>query len=281
MQQDTSTLYTAAPLDDNLFEWHFTIRGPKDTEFEGGVYHGRILFPSDYPFRPPDIVFLTKNGRFELEKKICLTISSHHEETWRPSWSIRTVLVALIAFLPTRGDGAIASLDWSPEERKRLALQSLNYKCDKCGSHNSTCLRPEDANETLTADDVPEELQLRDSKKVASASGAAPSSSSSTSSSSSHSAQVSGGSHTEANATLEAETDQTQNPEVLPQDTQDHGFVSQNQPLQHANAPAATSDQANELNQAMQTLRDQIDMVLSFFVLLIGILLIRKLYIYL
>lgn len=46
-------------LQDNLFEWHFTIRGPKDTEFDGGVYHGRILFPSDYPYRPPDIVFLT------------------------------------------------------------------------------------------------------------------------------------------------------------------------------------------------------------------------------
>lgn len=50
---------TFALLQDNLFEWHFTIRGPKDTEFEGGVYHGRILFPSDYPYRPPDIVFLT------------------------------------------------------------------------------------------------------------------------------------------------------------------------------------------------------------------------------
>lgn len=35
--------YYAAPLEDNLFEWHFTIRGPSDTDFDGGVYHGRIL----------------------------------------------------------------------------------------------------------------------------------------------------------------------------------------------------------------------------------------------
>ena len=26
--------YFAAPLDDNLFEWHFTVRGPEDTEFQ-------------------------------------------------------------------------------------------------------------------------------------------------------------------------------------------------------------------------------------------------------
>ena len=27
--------YFAAPLEDNLFEWHFTVRGPEDTDFAG------------------------------------------------------------------------------------------------------------------------------------------------------------------------------------------------------------------------------------------------------
>ncbi|RHY91366.1 hypothetical protein DYB35_007269, partial [Aphanomyces astaci] len=44
---------------DNMFDWHFTIRGPRDTDFAGGVYHGRILLPSDYPFKPPNIILLT------------------------------------------------------------------------------------------------------------------------------------------------------------------------------------------------------------------------------
>lgn len=43
----------------DMFEWHFTIRGPPDTEFEGGIYHGRIMLPTDYPFKPPNIMFLT------------------------------------------------------------------------------------------------------------------------------------------------------------------------------------------------------------------------------
>jgi hypothetical protein len=42
-----------------VFRWHFTIRGPPDSDFQGGRYHGRILLPSEYPFKPPDIVMLT------------------------------------------------------------------------------------------------------------------------------------------------------------------------------------------------------------------------------
>ena len=52
-------------------EWHCTIRGPAGTEFEGGLYHFRILLPSEYPFRPPSILMLTPNGRFELNTKAC------------------------------------------------------------------------------------------------------------------------------------------------------------------------------------------------------------------
>jgi ubiquitin-conjugating enzyme E2 J1 len=40
---DPSDRYYAAPLDNDMFEWHFTIRGADGTDFEGGIYHGRIL----------------------------------------------------------------------------------------------------------------------------------------------------------------------------------------------------------------------------------------------
>lgn len=71
LANDASTDYTAAPLEDDIFEWHCTIRGPPDTEFEGGIYHFRILLPAEYPFRPPSIMMLTPNGRFELNSKVC------------------------------------------------------------------------------------------------------------------------------------------------------------------------------------------------------------------
>lgn len=126
--------YSAYPLEDNLFEWHFTVRGPPGTEFENGIYHGRIILPKEYPMKPPDIILLTPNGRFETNKKICLSISGHHPESWQPSWSIRTALLALIAFMPTKTTGAIGSLDYTPEERRMLARKSKDFNCQVCGN---------------------------------------------------------------------------------------------------------------------------------------------------
>ncbi|XP_059369314.1 ubiquitin-conjugating enzyme E2 J1-like [Carassius carassius] len=135
--RDPTEHYHAQPLEDNLFEWHFSVRGPPDSDFDGGVYHGRIVLPPEYPMKPPSIILLTPNGRFEVGKKICLSISGHHPETWQPSWSIRTALIAIIGFMPTKGEGAIGSLDYTPEERRALAKKSLDFCCDSCGS----CMR--------------------------------------------------------------------------------------------------------------------------------------------
>jgi len=116
-----------------MFEWHFTIRGAEGTEFEGGIYHGRILLPPEYPFKPPHIIFLTPSGRFETNTKVCLSFSAFHPELWQPAWGIRLILEALISFLPTPADGAIGALDWTKEERQRLAKLSQSFSCPQCG----------------------------------------------------------------------------------------------------------------------------------------------------
>lgn len=130
---DPSPQYFAAPLESDMFEWHFTIRGAEGTDFEGGIYHGRILLPAEYPYKPPHIVFLTPSGRFETNTKVCLSFSAYHPELWQPAWGIRLILEALISFLPTPGDGAIGALDYKPEERKRLAKLSRSWCCPTCG----------------------------------------------------------------------------------------------------------------------------------------------------
>ncbi|XP_009788582.1 ubiquitin-conjugating enzyme E2 32 [Nicotiana tabacum] len=124
MQSNPSDDFMSLPLEENIFEWQFAIRGPRDSEFEGGIYHGRIQLPAEYPFKPPSFMLLTPNGRFETQTKICLSISNHHPEHWQPSWSVRTALVALIAFMPTNPNGALGSLDYTKEERRALAIKS-------------------------------------------------------------------------------------------------------------------------------------------------------------
>lgn len=57
--RDPTPMYYAQPLEDNLFEWHFTILAPQGTDYEGGRYHGRIILPTEYPMKPPSIIMLT------------------------------------------------------------------------------------------------------------------------------------------------------------------------------------------------------------------------------
>lgn len=165
--KDPTDHYHAQPLEDNLFEWHFTVRGPPDSDFDGGVYHGRIVLPPEYPMKPPSIILLTANGRFEVGKKICLSISGHHPETWQPSWSIRTALLAIIGFMPTKGEGAIGSLDYTPEERKSLAKKSQDFCCEGCGGNMKTALLPLSLDsQSMQADQEAKELARQISFKA-------------------------------------------------------------------------------------------------------------------
>ncbi|CAO3609413.1 unnamed protein product [Cunninghamella blakesleeana] len=136
LSKEDNIEFEAHPLEDNIFEWHFTISGPKGTDFEGGRYHGRILLPAEYPFKPPHLIFLTPNGRFELHTKVCLSVTDHHPEFWRPSWGIRTVLLAIMGFLPTPSKGALGGLDYPKEERQRLAKKSKTWTCNVCNIKN-------------------------------------------------------------------------------------------------------------------------------------------------
>jgi ubiquitin-conjugating enzyme E2 J2 len=110
----------------NLLEWHFVLEGAKGTDFEGGLYHGKLVFPPNYPFKPPSISMLTPNGRFAVNTKLCLSITDYHPESWNPMWSVGTILTGLLSFMydnqPTTG-----SITTSKAEKQRLARDSLAY----------------------------------------------------------------------------------------------------------------------------------------------------------
>ncbi|KAK5167480.1 uncharacterized protein LTR77_007179 [Saxophila tyrrhenica] len=161
--------YHAAPLESDLFEWHFTLRGPPSpSPFEGGIYHGRIVLPPAYPLKPPSFRFLTPTGRFESNREICLSISGHHEETWQPAWGIRTALVAIRSFMDTDAKGQLGGMDASEEVRRKLAGQSRGWKCGACGGRsNEEIMRDleervekEGAEAGKKEEEVPEGLRL-------------------------------------------------------------------------------------------------------------------------
>ncbi|KAH8664269.1 ubiquitin-conjugating enzyme/RWD-like protein [Xylariales sp. PMI_506] len=141
LSQSPSPDYTATPLETDLFEWHFTLRGPPNSAFSEGIYHGRIVLPPTYPLRPPSFRFTTPSGRFEANREICLSISGHHEETWQPAWGVRTAIVALRSFMETSAAGQIGGLDATEAVRRKLAAASRGFTCATCAKSNEDILR--------------------------------------------------------------------------------------------------------------------------------------------
>jgi ubiquitin-protein ligase len=141
MESDPSLHFRANPINmEEPYEWHFTIRGTPETEFHNGLYHGKFTLPVNYPFAPPTIMLLTPNGRFETNKKICLSISNFHPELWQPAWGIRTMLEALRSFFPSPPEGAVGALDWPVDVRKELAQESITWQCPVCKKKNMEIL---------------------------------------------------------------------------------------------------------------------------------------------
>lgn len=71
---------TVAPNEANILEMHYVIEGSENTPYAGGIYHGKLIFPKDYPLKPPSVMMLTPNGRFQPNRRLCLSMSDFHPE---------------------------------------------------------------------------------------------------------------------------------------------------------------------------------------------------------
>jgi len=68
----------------------------------------------------------TPSGRFEPGKKICLSMSDYHPETWSPAWSVSAILVGLLSFM-LDNEITAGSVQTTEKEKKRLAELSLDF----------------------------------------------------------------------------------------------------------------------------------------------------------
>ncbi|KAF7639268.1 UBIQUITIN_CONJUGAT_2 domain-containing protein [Meloidogyne graminicola] len=96
----------AAPLPSNILEWHYVVIGAPETPYEGDM--------------------LTPSGRFQVNTRLCLSISDFHPDTWNPSWSVSTIIMGLISFM-NENSPTLGSLITSDFEKRILARRSREF----------------------------------------------------------------------------------------------------------------------------------------------------------
>lgn len=89
---------SAGPHGDNINHWHATIIGPEGTPYAGGTFTLDIKFTNEYPFKAPQIKFITKVFHPNIDKSgsICLDILKNQ---WSPALTMDKVLLSICSLL--------------------------------------------------------------------------------------------------------------------------------------------------------------------------------------
>jgi len=134
VQKDTHSGVTLSSLSsdstvDDLTHFRGIFTGPPDTPYEGGSYAVDIRIPSEYPFQPPVMKFVTKIWHPNVSSvtgAICLdTLGTG----WSPIFTLKSALISLQSLLSSPEpkdpqDAEVARmLITSPEEFARVAQE--------------------------------------------------------------------------------------------------------------------------------------------------------------
>lgn len=98
IKTDPPSNCSAGPKDNNIYEWEATIIGPSDSPYSGGIFKLTMLFPTDFPFRPPKVKFITKilHPNIDQYGNICLDILN---KNWSPVLNVSKLLLSISSLL--------------------------------------------------------------------------------------------------------------------------------------------------------------------------------------
>ncbi len=89
---------TVKLINDEIIHWSARMKGPADSPFEDGIFSLDIIFPTEYPFKPPIIKFINKmyHPNINTAGAICLDIL---KDQWSPALSVFKVLLSISSLL--------------------------------------------------------------------------------------------------------------------------------------------------------------------------------------
>jgi ubiquitin-conjugating enzyme E2 J1 len=82
-------------------------------------------------------MFFTPSGRFEVNTKICLSFTNYHPEYWQPAWTIESILLAIVSFMPVEEDiPGVGAMNITGKLRIEIAKNSHSWTCKTCKMSN-------------------------------------------------------------------------------------------------------------------------------------------------
>jgi ubiquitin-conjugating enzyme E2 D/E len=85
--------------DANVRKWTVHMPGPHGSPFEDGVFELSIDFPDNYPFKAPDVKFVTKMYHPNIKQdtgEICMDVFA---SSWSPTQKVADILEKLVSLL--------------------------------------------------------------------------------------------------------------------------------------------------------------------------------------
>ena len=113
------TEFSQGVQDPNDYKTFYFLLRPIDEPYKNGYYIGKICITDEYPAKAPTFIMLTPNGRFEINKTICLTNSHYHPESATPTWNINSMMIAFISIMMADDTTGISHIKDTKENRKR------------------------------------------------------------------------------------------------------------------------------------------------------------------
>ena len=95
---------TAGPKnEEDPYHWEGFIMGPDDTPYAGGTFFLDIVLPTDYPFKPPNIKFVTKIYHPNINSNGSMNINILRDQ-WDPGYTVKSLLMSISCLLKEPAD---------------------------------------------------------------------------------------------------------------------------------------------------------------------------------
>jgi len=125
----TGTDISADATTTDLTHWQGVMKGPEGTPYNGGSFTIDIDIPSDYPYNPPKMKFVTRIWHPNISSQtgaICLDVLG---KEWSPALTIRTALLSIQALLsaPEPSDPQDAEVANMYKSDRELFEQTARY----------------------------------------------------------------------------------------------------------------------------------------------------------